>query len=80
VSLTAAPSVRAKAERQAKVLLALGVVPIIPCAVILLWLIGFNAHPHHIGLACTLAAIFVVIMSGSQWLLYHQRMKQARML
>lgn len=80
MTITTSSSGRARAERAARLLLAVGVVPIIPCAVVLVWLLGFDVRPHQLGFACMVAALFVVIMSASQWWLYRVRIKRASML
>ena len=80
MATTLLSSGRARAERAARILLAVGVVPIVPCAVVLVWLLGFDAHPHQVGLSCVVAAIFVAIMAVSQWCLDRVRMKRASAL
>jgi hypothetical protein len=80
MAITTPAADRARAERSAKRLLLVGLAPVIPGMVLIVWLIGFGAHPHQAGFACVLAIAAGVIVSGGQWWMYRVRMKQARRL
>jgi hypothetical protein len=70
-------SSRAAAERAARIILIAGLAPVIPGAALVIWILGFAAHPHHVAFACIVAAITATFGVSAQLLIYRLRMKQA---
>ena len=54
-----------------------GLAPVIPCAGLIIWQLGFAAHPHRVADACIVAAIFAAIVVCGNLLIYRIRMKRA---
>jgi hypothetical protein len=74
------PAQRAKNERAIRILLVVGVAPIPFGAGFLVWIIGYDVHPHHVFSACVIAGLVTVFMAATQWWLYRVRMKRVRRL
>jgi len=64
-------------KRAARITLIAGLTPIIPCVALIVWRLGFVAHPHHVVFACIVAAIFAAFVVFAQLLVYRLRMKRA---
>jgi hypothetical protein len=50
------------AKRAARIILIAGLTPVIPCEALIVWRLGFVAHPHHVAFACIVAAIIAVFV------------------
>jgi hypothetical protein len=68
---------RQQEERLARMLLRLMTYPIPLGIAFLIWIVGFDVHPHRIVAACITAGIWVVFSAGGAWLVYTARMKSA---
>jgi uncharacterized protein YybS (DUF2232 family) len=68
---------RVLAERAARIALIAGLAPVIPCVALIIWQLGFAAHPHHVAFACIVAIIFAVVVVAVRLLNYRLRIKRA---
>ncbi|MBO0826051.1 MAG: hypothetical protein J2P27_19685 [Actinobacteria bacterium] len=65
-------------EVLARILLMAGLAPVLPLAGVLVWLLGYNVHPHQVVQAYIIAGAFIIAATGIQWILYHGRVKRIR--
>ncbi len=69
--VTIASSTRARQERANRIVLIGGLAGSVPAAALLIWLLGYNVHPHRVAFAWIVTAVVVVVNSAVQWLRYH---------
>jgi hypothetical protein len=73
--MTASPdpaSIRAAAERTARIVLIAGLAPVIPGAGIIIWQVGYAAHPPDVALGWIAAAITAALVVAAQLYLPNQ--------
>jgi hypothetical protein len=46
----------------------------------LIYRFGFDVHPHHVGFAVLLAAVYVIVSGGGYGFVYRMQMRAARRL
>ena len=63
-----------------RIVLVVGLAPILPCAAFIVWIVGYDAHPHRLWFAYAEAVVFTIVMIVSQVWLYRVRLKQTRKL
>jgi hypothetical protein len=64
----------------ARMLLRVMTYPIPLGVAFLIWILGFDVHPHRIVAACITTGIWLVFSVTGAWLVYWSRMKTARKL
>jgi hypothetical protein len=64
-------------KRAARIAIIAGLAPVIPCVGLIIWRLGFAAHPHQVAHACLVAAIFAAIVVFGNLIIYRIRMKRA---
>jgi hypothetical protein len=79
VTMTKSPR-RQYEERLARMLLRIMTYPIPLGIAFLIWILGFDVHPHRIVFACIVAACWIVFAITGAWLVYWARMRTARKL
>jgi hypothetical protein len=75
--MTTSPK-RRQLEREARMLLRIMTYPLPLGAAFLIWILGFDVHPHRIASACIITGILVVFEGGGAWLVYYARMTTAK--
>ena len=73
-------SISRAAERAARIVLIGALAPVIPGVALIIWAVGFAAHPHRLILACIVAAIAAAIAVSYALLVYRLRKKQVSRL
>lgn len=71
---------RAQQERIARIVLACGLAPVLPCAAVIIWVLGYSVRPYQPALGFVTAGIAAVVGIAGQLAVYHVKMKRARQL